>query len=369
MGGVAMRNVVIVSFNTRGGLHHYITQLSNALAEKTEVDLVLPRGAELDQISSKVIVREMDLGNTKHNFVASTIQFWKVIEVATYIRDRQPSVVHFNGVYPWMAFLLPMIRDLPTVMTVHDITPHPGNSKTDIVAVRDVLLSFADRVIVHGDYARDNITGVRKDIVRIVPHGNYTFFDAGSNGRSTDTDTFLFFGRISKYKGIHHLIQAVNELNAEGRDVRLIIAGEGDLTPYQAEIEGRPWFEVHNRYVPDDEVTQYFDRSFAVVLPYIEVTQSGVVQVALAFKKPVISTRVGCLPEIIKDGVNGRMVEPGDVPALKRAMVQLAEDKVEAARMVLRGYELAGSEYSWDRIADMTIAVYEESAKGNTKQD
>jgi glycosyltransferase involved in cell wall biosynthesis len=361
MGGADMKNVVIVSFNTRGGLHHYITQLSNALAEKTEVDLVLPRGSELAHISPRVKAREMDLGNSKWNFVASTVQFWKVIEVATFIRDRRPSVVHFNGVYPWMSFLLPLIRDIPTVMTVHDITPHPGSSKTDVQAVRNMLLSYADRVIVHGDYARDNIRGVSKDIVRIVPHGNYSFFDGGCSIDATGTDTFLFFGRISKYKGVEYLVQAVNELNAEGRDVRLIIAGEGDLTPYRELIEGRPWFEVHNRYVPDEEVTEFFARSFAVVLPYIEVTQSGVVQVALAFKKPVISTRVGCLPEIIKDGVNGRLVNPGDVAALKQAMAQLADDKAEAACMGLRGHQLAGTEYSWDRIADLTIQVYEES--------
>jgi starch synthase len=360
MGGADMKDVVIVSFNTRGGLHHYITQLSNALAEKTGVDLILPRGSELAHISPRVKAREMDLGNTKRNFVASTVQFWKVIEVATFIRDRRPSVVHFNGVYPWMSFLLPLIRDIPTVMTVHDITPHPGSSKTDVQAVRNMLLSYADRVIVHGDYARDNIRGVSKDIVRIVPHGNYSFFDGGCSIDATGTDSFLFFGRISKYKGIEYLVQAVNELNAEGRDVRLIIAGEGDLTPYRELIEGRPWFEVHNRYVPDEEVTEFFARSFAVVLPYIEVTQSGVVQVALAFKKPVISTRVGCLPEIIKDGVNGRLVEPGNVTVLKQAMADLADHQEEARRMGVRGHELAGSEYSWDRIAELTIKIYNE---------
>ncbi len=352
--------IVIVSFNTRGGLHHYITQLANALSEKAEVDLVLPRGSELAHLSPKVNIREMDIGNTKKNFIKNTVEFWKIIQLLVFIRDRRPMVVHFNGCYPWMSFILPFIDDIPTVMTIHDIVPHPGSSKTDVQSVRDMLLSYADRVIVHGEYARDNIRNVDKEMVRIVPHGNYSFFSEGHACADGTERTFLFFGRISEYKGIGFLVKAINELNAEGRDLRLIIAGEGDLSPYKEEMRDRPWFEVLNRYVADEEVPEIFGRCMAVVLPYIEVTQSGVVQVALAFGKPVISTMVGCLPEIIEDGVNGLLVPPADVPALKKAIVYLVDNCSQAQEMGLRGQELVGSEYSWDRIADITLRVYDE---------
>lgn len=363
MGGADM-NVVVVSFNTHGGLHHYITQLCNGLSEKVHVDLILPQGSDLTHISERVVVHVTNLGNTKKNFILNTVMFWRIIRLAMLIRERRPDVLHFNGLYPWMTFLLPLVRDLPTVMTVHDVTPHPGSSRTDIQRVRDIILSYADRVIVHGDYARDNIKGVSRDIVRIVPHGNYSFFSQGDDIEGSAENTFLFFGRISKYKGVEYLARSINELNGEGRDLKLIIAGDGDLSPYAPDLEGRPWFEVQNRYVSDDEVTGLFARSFAVVLPYIEVTQSGVVQVALAFKKPVISTRVGGLPEIIKDGWNGLLAEPADVPSLKRAMVWMLEHREEAIQMGQRGYEMSGSEYSWDRIADLTIAVYQEIANG-----
>ncbi len=352
--------IVVVSFNTRGGLHHYITQLSNALGEKAEVDLILPRGSELEHISSKVNVREMDIGNTKKNFIKNTVEFWKIIELILFIRDRRPSVVHFNGCYPWMNFILPFIDDIPTVMTIHDIVPHPGSSRTDVQSVRDMLLSYADRVIVHGEYARDNIRNVDKGIVRIVPHGNYSFFSCGQTCVEGTERTFLFFGRISEYKGIGYLVKAINELNAEGHDLKLIIAGEGDLSPYKEDMEDRPWFEVINRYVADDEVPEIFGRCMAVVLPYIEVTQSGVVQIALGLGKPVISTTVGCLPEIIKEGVNGLLVPSANVPALKNAIVHMIENCAEAQEMGQRGQVMADSEYSWDRIADMTLEVYDE---------
>ena len=115
-----------------------------------------------------------------------------------------------------------------------------------------------------------------------------------------------------------------------------------------------------NRYVADDEVPEIFGRCMAVVLPYIEVTQSGVVQIALGLGKPVISTTVGCLPEIIKEGVNGLLVPSADVTALKKAIVHMAENCSEAQEMGQRGQVMADSEYSWDRIADMTLGVYDE---------
>jgi glycosyltransferase involved in cell wall biosynthesis len=297
----------------------------------------------------------MDLGNTKKNFIKNTVCFWRIIKLILFIRERKPDVVHFNGCYPWMSFILPVIRDIPMVMTIHDIVPHPGSSKTDIEAVRDHLLSYADRGIVHGEYARDNIRNVDRSIVRVIPHGNYSFFSEGATCSEVADRTFIFFGRISVYKGIGYLVKAINELNAEGKDLRLVIAGEGDLTPYMDDIQGRPWFEVHNRYVPDEEVGEIFGRCIAAVLPYIEVTQSGVVQVALAFKKPVISTTVGCLPEIIKDGVNGLLVRPGDVEALKSAILTMAENCDKAREMGMRGFELVETEYSWARIAEMTL--------------
>jgi glycosyltransferase involved in cell wall biosynthesis len=75
-----------------------------------------------------------------------------------------------------------------------------------------------------------------------------------------------------------------------------------------------------DRYVGDEEVGLYFSAADVVVLPYTSATQSGVVQIAFAFEKPVISTRVGGIPEVVNDGVNGILIAPSDSDAMAGAI-------------------------------------------------
>lgn len=73
-------------------------------------------------------------------------------------------------------------------------------------------------------------------------------------------------------------------------------------------------------YLPDREVEPYFAACNLVVLPYESATQSGIVQIAYGFEKPVVATAVGGLPEIVQDGVTGFVTPPLDDEALARAV-------------------------------------------------
>jgi glycosyltransferase involved in cell wall biosynthesis len=75
-------------------------------------------------------------------------------------------------------------------------------------------------------------------------------------------------------------------------------------------------------HVPDESVGNYFAAADVVVLPYIAATQSGITQVAFAFGLPVISTEVGGLPEVVRDGETGSIVKPADEAALAAAIVR-----------------------------------------------
>jgi len=74
--------------------------------------------------------------------------------------------------------------------------------------------------------------------------------------------------------------------------------------------------------VPDESVGEYFAASDLVVLPYVSATQSGITQVAYAFGLPVVSTDVGGLPEVVRDGETGYIVPSRDETALAGAVVE-----------------------------------------------
>jgi glycosyltransferase involved in cell wall biosynthesis len=88
--------------------------------------------------------------------------------------------------------------------------------------------------------------------------------------------------------------------------------------------------EFHNAYVPNEEMAVYFSAADAVVLPYLEATQSGIAQVALGFEKPVIATSVGGMAETIVDGQTGLIVPPGDNAALSAAIVRYFQEQLAA---------------------------------------
>jgi hypothetical protein len=123
-------------------------------------------------------------------------------------------------------------------------------------------------------------------------------------------DVLLFFGFVRRYKGLDVLIEALPSVLAR-RPVTLVVAGEfyEPVAPLQERIRAlglSGHVRLLDRYVPDEEVGELVAACDAVVLPYRAATQSGVVLVAYAGGCPVISTRVGGLPEVMKL----KLVEP-----------------------------------------------------------
>jgi starch synthase len=100
-----------------------------------------------------------------------------------------------------------------------------------------------------------------------------------------------------------------------------------------------------------------------VVCPYTEASQSGVVPIAYAFKKPVIVTRVGCLPDYVEDGGTGLIVDPGDSRPLAFAIIKLLGDPGLRKQMGEKGWRKMVAELSWEQIAQTTVKTYHEAIK------
>jgi glycosyltransferase involved in cell wall biosynthesis len=96
-------------------------------------------------------------------------------------------------------------------------------------------------------------------------------------------------------------------------------------------------------------------------LPYIEASQSGVIPTAYGFKKPVVVTSAGSIPEIVDDGITGFIVPPKDVNALAEAIIKLLKDRELRRKMGENAYKKLKKDLSWDNIAEKTIQVYKET--------
>jgi glycosyltransferase involved in cell wall biosynthesis len=171
----------------------------------------------------------------------------------------------------------------------------------------------------------------------------------------------LYFGLIRQYKGFDILLNAVSELLTLRSDFHVLAAGEcyGDDSPYKKIIKEKNLQQVltwENRFIPDDEVADYFSAADIAALPYRSASQSGITQIAFHYDVPVIVTSVGGLPEIVPDGEVGRVIETENPHMLTETLNQcLTEKNLEEMSQNIVEHK---KQFSWDHFIDGIEEVY-----------
>lgn len=249
------------------------------------------------------------------------------------------------------------------VTTFHDPFPHEGaerwdNTKTREIAINGskglVLLNMKQKELFARKY---NVEPCRILINRLGVYDNICQFV--KHDKPTLKNNILFFGRITPYKGIEYLCEAMKLVRLQVQDATLTIAGGGrfyfDVEPYKK----LGYIEVRNHYINMDELAEVLSRCTLSVCPYTNATQSGVIMTSFSLGKPVIATNVGGLKEMVEDGKGGLIVPPKDVQALANAIISLLND--EKRIKIMSQYilnEYYQGQKSWSNIADKYIDYY-----------
>jgi glycosyltransferase involved in cell wall biosynthesis len=255
------------------------------------------------------------------------------------------------------AWLLPPRR--PRVLTAHNVIAHeprPGQA-----AARRRLLRAMDAVVVHSRHgaAQAQRLGADPGRVHVIPHGAFDYLTRQQGElplpeelAAVDGPVVLFFGLIRDYKGVDVLLRAWRSV--PGAELWVVGMPRVDMAPLRALAGERVRFVP--RFVDDLELPAYFRRADLVVLPYRAADQSGVLYTALAFGKPLVVSEVGGFGEV---GA-ARMVPPGDERALATALGELLADPAARAELAAAAAAAAAGPYSWDAVAQSTLAVYQE---------
>ncbi len=347
------------------GFRDYMIELANGLAEKTETVLMLPaaEGKErlLGLLHKKVTLELFPLYRQRDPRCIFMMR-----DVVRTIRKHDPDILHIqsNG-HTWFFLAFPFLRKYPIVNTIHDPAPHSGEELRRKEFQMQNALKHSKAYIVHGEKLKlelvDRYPVIPNEKVHVIPHGSLSLYDKfTSEELPEEPNTILYFGRIWKYKGLDYLIKAEPLLRNKFPKIKIIIAGRGEpFDRYQEMIEEPKSFEIRNYRIPDEEVPGLFQRAAAVTLPYIDATQSGVLNLAYSFRKPVVVTNVGALPEAVDDGVTGFIVPPKDEHALAEAITCLLENAELRKKMGEDAYRKGRTDLSWDRITDITLSLYQ----------
>jgi glycosyltransferase involved in cell wall biosynthesis len=253
-------------------------------------------------------------------------------------------------------WLLP--RGRPRVLTAHNVLAHerrPGQA-----AARKRLLRKMDAVVVHSGHGAQRAValGAEPERVHVIPHGAFDYLTRQEEElplppelAAVEGPVVLFFGLIRPYKGLDVLLRAFRRV--EGAELWVAGMPRMDMAPLRELAGERVRFVP--RFIADAEIPAYFRRADIVVLPYRDADQSGVLYTALAFGKPMVLSAVGGFVEL-EDAA--KLVPPGDEAALSDAINTLLRDPAERERLAAAAAQAATGPYSWDAVAQSTLALY-----------
>ena len=302
----------------------------------------------------------------------STINPMTWWQVGRKLCKLRPDIVLMKYWTPFMAPCFGTIARLArknghtrVICQIDNVEPHEHHI-TDKMFNRYYLRSV-DGFIYMSEQVHGELTTYTHAPALFSPHPMFEHFGerkerteaCNALGLDPGTRYALFFGLIRDYKGLDTLIEAWAKFRRSGH--KLLIAGEfyASRDKYIDLIERLGLQDdiiLHDHFIPDNEVANYFSVSDCVVLPYKTATQSGVTQIAYNFRTPIIVTDVGGLKEIVPDGVVGYVVDSsveGVVDGLNRIYEQGRLDEFT------HNMEHERKRFSWAAMCDKIEEVYD----------
>jgi glycosyltransferase involved in cell wall biosynthesis len=326
----------------RGGISHSVTLFCKNLSKKHDVKLLsfkrqfpsilYPGRDQIDRYKKKI--KDFDV-----EYIIDTLNPLTWIKTFTVVKKEKPDLLVINWWTPFftpafftISFLARFLTETKISIICQNLFPHET--------------SFLDKFLTKLVFKNAHffLTLSKEDVgklKRLIPDAKVEYiveptweehFVSGKIDKreaqktlSLEGNVILFFGFVREYKGLMYLIESLPKVLKE-IDVDLLIVGEfwDEKQKYLDKIKENGIeknIKIIDKYVSNKEVGLYFSASDVVVLPYVSSTESGIIQVAFGFNKPVIATNVGGNPDLIEHDKTGLLVPPRDPDALAEAII------------------------------------------------
>jgi glycosyltransferase involved in cell wall biosynthesis len=348
----------------RGGIAKYCYSLAQVLENRHDLlllsykrqypELLYGKKSQIDpDISREDMVTEFK--QLSYDIDSASILSW--FTTCKKIAAFNPDLVMLPW---WVTYWAPMYayivsslkkKGIKVVFICINIFEHEDNSFKKILT--KFILRRVNSMIVHSEQERCSLlklnpkATVKKHLLPLFEYDSRAVF------RRDEKLHLLFFGFVRPYKGLDTLLNAIGILR--DYDISLEIAGEfwHDKDKYLKlikDLDISSKVTIVDKYVPDNEMSQYFSRADLVVLPYRKTITSGVIATAYGFRKPVLSTNVGGFHEVIQDGYTGKIVTSNDPQTFAGGILWfLANRQINFAENIAR---FAAQNMSWSSLAD-----------------
>ncbi len=294
-----------------------------------------------------------------------------IVRVATLLATRSVDLVHIHAAMKgsfWRKSVfagLARWRGVPVLLHLHGSEMKDFYERQPSWLKRAIVrqLTLATRVAVLSESWRTFVAEIAPS-ARPVVVPNYVRVPERPARGAGQPVTLLFLGLLGRRKGIFDLLEAFARARALHPDMRLVIGGNGEVeaATRRARELGLDDAVRFEGWVGPARKAELLDAADIYVLPsYNEGLPMSVLE-AMAYGLPVITTDVGGLPELVTDGVHGRMIRPGDVAALTAAILELGHDHNTRRRMGGAGRVRVQGEYSREAVLPHLAEIYARAA-------
>lgn len=402
--------IVVVEPNNGGGLVHFAYQMCGALSEQG-IDVTLLTGTEYE------------LANLPHNFhVEKVLPLWQAfdpysmilvrksflqrvfgkirwqlrrvvramrfvlawLKIVSYIKRAKPDIVQFTRIeHPIEKLFIFYLHSRGFVLAqlCHEFENREakGLIASFIAHLNGNVYQHFSAIFFLSEKLRQYFLSLHSNIppanTHAIPHGNSDWLLSLPStptvdlrkklGLTENERVVLFFGLLSPSKGLEDLFEAFALVQKE-ISTRLVVAGYPTkhvsmekFLERNRELGISEHVIFDSRYIPLSDIRPLMDIASLVVYPYRSGTQSGALQTAYTFGRPVVATSVGGLAEVVEEGKSGFIVSPQSPHDLADRILKLVHDPARAEEMGHYARHLAETRFSWMTVAGLMKPVFE----------
>lgn len=296
----------------------------------------------------------------------------------------RPDLIHGQGTVTYL--VLSLLLGRKSIQTVHGIYRNEQAAIPKDQQTLLVRLKFALKVYLENAYLRRirNLIAITSQIVQLMDsQGNndvrvfninnaidQAFFDMAQKRamrqESSGEVKLLFVAAITPRKGLHVLIEAFKRLSAHRSNLKLSVVGIWNWAPQYVEEQVDACRELQTQGkieftggVSRDRLIRAFEEADIFVLPSFSESAPMVISQAMCVGLPIVTTRVGGIPEMIEQGATGVMLEPGNVDDLTAELARLADDAELRDSLGTAAREVGFRRYHPISIARATLTAYQ----------
>jgi glycosyltransferase involved in cell wall biosynthesis len=288
------------------------------------------------------------------------IFFW--VDIYRAIKKIDPDLVHAQSlIFAIPALISKKLLKIPYVFWGQGLDIYLRNWFMKMVS--RTIIKNADSAIALTKNMKMVLQAIYHRDIAVVPNG-IDINDYRDRPDEQECETpekrILFVGRLNPVKGVHYLLRAMKIVREVLPEAKLIIVGEGEerknLECLTNDLGLNECVDFVGR-TPHEKIPDYLYQADIFVLPSLSEGFGIVILEAMACGLPIVATRVGGVPDIVEDGVNGYLVESGDFQEMAKKIIFILENQ-PLKLLISKNNRIKVQEYDWKNVVNQLEQIY-----------